>query len=134
MFPLAQVGLALATSIGAWLNFVLVLYFAFRARFIAPDAELKLSLIKLAAATLALALALAVAAPFVASLLSSLSKFRDESELAVLMLFGGVVYGGLIIALFGRRWLSLLRDGAQAAPAATLEQLERAAPPTSGFD
>jgi hypothetical protein len=54
--------------------------------------------------------------------------------LAVLMLFGGVVYGGLIIVLFGNRWLSLLRGGAQPAPAATLEQLERAAPPTSGLD
>ena len=31
MVPLAQVGLALATSIGAWINFVLVLFFAHRA-------------------------------------------------------------------------------------------------------
>jgi hypothetical protein len=63
-----------------------------------------------------------------------LSRFRDESELAVLMLFGSVVYGGLIMVLFGRRWLSLMRGSAQAAPAATLEQLERTAPPTSGLD
>src|SRR5215831_11963257 len=48
MFPLAQVGLALATSIGAWLNFILVLYFAARARLMAPDAELKMTVIKLA--------------------------------------------------------------------------------------
>jgi putative peptidoglycan lipid II flippase len=134
MFPLAQVGLALATSIGAWLNFILVLYFAARARLIAVDAELGKSLIKLAAATLALALVLAIAAPLVTELLSSWSRLRDESELALLMLLGGFVYGGLVIALFGRRWLSLMRGGAQSAPAATLDQLEGASPPAAGPD
>src|SRR5262249_216198 len=129
MFPLAEVGLALATSIGGWLNFVLVLYFAFRARFIAPDAELKLSLIKLAAAALALALALAVAAPFVTSLLSSLSKFRDESELAVLMVFGGVVYGGVVITPFGPPPLSPVRRGAPGGPTGTLAPPGPVAPP-----
>src|SRR5579859_530204 len=88
MGPLAQVGLALATSIGAWINFVLVLYFAARARLIAPDAELKMTLIKLAAATAALALALALAAPFVTAMLSSWSRFRDESALAMLVVIG----------------------------------------------
>ena len=44
MGPLAQVGLALATSIGAWINFVLVLWFAARAGHIAADATLKSSL------------------------------------------------------------------------------------------
>src|ERR1700734_3279080 len=50
MFPLAQVGLALATSIGAWINFILVLIFAARANVLALDAALKSSLIKLALA------------------------------------------------------------------------------------
>ena len=58
MVPLAQVGLALATSIGAWINFILVLLFAARAGLIAADAKLKASLIKLAAAGVALALVL----------------------------------------------------------------------------
>jgi len=134
MFPLAQVGLALATSIGAWLNFILVLYFATRARLIAADAELGKALIKLAAAALALALVLAIAAPLVTELLSSWSKFRDESELALLMLLGGLVYGGLVLALFGRRWLSLMRGSAKSAPAATLDQLEGVSPPATGPD
>ncbi len=55
MVPLAQVGLALATSIGAWINFILVLFFAVRAHVIAADAELKASLVKLAIAGAALA-------------------------------------------------------------------------------
>src|SRR5271156_2319572 len=44
MGPLAQVGLALATSIGAWINFILVLWLAARAGLIAADAQLKSSL------------------------------------------------------------------------------------------
>jgi putative peptidoglycan lipid II flippase len=112
MFPLAQVGLALATSIGAWLNFVLVLYFAARARLIAPDAELKMTLVRLAAAAIVLALVLALAAPVVTAMLSSWSRFRDESALAVMVVIGAAVYGGLVIALLGRRWLSLLRGTA----------------------
>jgi putative peptidoglycan lipid II flippase len=114
MFPLAQVGLALATSIGAWLNFILVLYFAARARLIVPDAELKITLAKLAAAALVLALALALSAPLVTAMLSSWSRFRDESALAILVVIGAVVYGGLVIAMFGRRWLSLFRGRALA--------------------
>jgi putative peptidoglycan lipid II flippase len=121
MFPLAQVGLALATSIGAWLNFILVLYFAARARLIAPDTELKMTLIKLAAATIVLALVLALAAPVVTAMLSSWPRFRDESALAILVGVGAVVYGGLVVALLGRRWLSLLRGTAplHATPSLT---------------
>jgi putative peptidoglycan lipid II flippase len=121
MFPLAQVGLALATSIGAWLNFILVLYFAARARLIAPDADLKMTLIKLAAAALSLALVLALAAPPVTAMLSSWSRFRDESALAILIVIGATVYGGLVVALLGRRWLSLMRAGrpAPASPSLT---------------
>jgi len=125
MFSLAQVGLALATSIGAWLNFILVLYFAARARLIAVDAELKMTLTKLAAAALALGLVLAVAVPVVTAMLSSWSRFRDESTLALLVVIGGIVYGGLVIVLLGRRWLSLMRGSALS---------RSASPQTSGLD
>ncbi len=121
MVPLAQVGLALATSIGAWINFVLVLVFAYRAGVFAADAELKASLTKLAAAGIALALALLVADPIVTRLLSSWPRFRSESELALLVLIGGLVYGGLVLVLFGRRWLALMRRTAQAAETAPIE-------------
>src|ERR1700735_4347831 len=106
MGSLAQVGLALATAIGAWINFILVLWFAGRAGLIAADATLKSSLAKLAAAGGAFAAFLLIASPIVTSLLSSMSRFRAESELLVLAVLGGAVYGGLVVALFGRRWLS----------------------------
>ena len=134
MAPLAQVGLALATSIGAWINFILVLFFAVRARVIAPDAELKVSLGKLAAAAFALALVLFIAAPVVTALLSSWSSFRDESELIVLALVGGVVYGAVVIVLFGRRWLALMRESAHDAPSATLDEFEGTSAPVAGPD
>src|ERR1700687_381534 len=55
MGPLAQVGLALATSIGAWINLGLVLWFAARAGHIHIDERLRQSTVKLASAGLALA-------------------------------------------------------------------------------
>ncbi|HYA07099.1 MAG TPA: murein biosynthesis integral membrane protein MurJ [Xanthobacteraceae bacterium] len=124
MVPLAQVGLALATSIGAWINFMLVLFFAGRARVIAVDPELKASLIKLAVAGAALALVLLAADPLVAGLLSSWSRFGNESELALLAVLGGLVYGGAVLALFGRRWLALLQGNTPSAPTTAIDELE----------
>ena len=134
MGPLAQVGLALATAIGAWINFALVLFWASRVRYIAFDQTLRSSLIRLFAAGLVMALVLLFAAPVVAKLLSSLSKFRNESELLVLALLGGGAYGALVLALFGRRWLSLLRKRAQSAPAASIDAFEGVTPPPAGPD
>jgi putative peptidoglycan lipid II flippase len=115
MGPLAQVGLALATSIGMWINFLLVLWLAARAGFIAADAELKATLGKLALAGTALAAALLVTAPLARWLFGSLPRFRDVSELLLVALVGGLVYGVLVLILFGRRWLSLLRGGRRNA-------------------
>ena len=134
MGSLAQVGLALATAIGAWINFILVLWFAARAGLIASDATLKSSLKKLAAAGIAFAVFLLIAAPIVTSLLSSLVRFRYESELLVLALLGGALYGALAVILFGRRWLSLMRDRAHSAPAAPLDAFEGTSAPAAGPD
>ncbi len=108
MGPLAQVGLALATSIGAWINFVLVLFLAARAGFIGIDAELRSSLGRLAVAGLALALILFLAAPAVAALVSSLPRFRNVADLLLLAAAGGLFYGAVVFALFGKRWLARL--------------------------
>lgn len=134
MTSLAQVGLALATSIGAWINFILVLIFAHRARVIAADAALKSSLVKLAAAGAALALVLLIADPLVTRLLSSWSRFRNESELALLALLGGVVYGGLVLALFGRRWVLLMKRSAEAAETAPISSAPPIEETEAGLD
>jgi putative peptidoglycan lipid II flippase len=134
MGPLAQVGLALATSIGAWINFVLVLWLAARAGLIASDATLKSSLTKLGIAGVLFLAFLLVATPLVTYLLSSLSRFRTESELLALTLLGGAFYGALVVVLFGRRWLSMMRAQAHTAPAAPLDAFEGTSAPPAGPD
>jgi putative peptidoglycan lipid II flippase len=134
MGSMAQVGLALATSIGAWINFVLVLWFASRAGLIAVDATLKSTLTKLAVAGFAFLIFLVLADPLVTKLLSSLSRFRTETELLMLAVLGGTFYGALVIAMFGRRWLSLMRKRAHDAPAATLDAFEGTSAPPAGPD
>jgi putative peptidoglycan lipid II flippase len=134
MGSLAQVGLALATSIGAWINFILVLWFAARAGLIAADETLKSSLTKFAIAGFSFFVFLVIAAPVVTWLFSSMSRFRYESELLVLALLGGALYGGLAYALFGRRWLMLMRERAHDAPSAPLGAFEGTSTPAAGPD
>jgi putative peptidoglycan lipid II flippase len=109
MGPLAQVGLALATSIGAWINLGLVLWLARRAGFLTLDPVLGRSLVKLAGAGLALAVILWLAQGPVAYVVGTWPTLRDETALALLAVLGGLVYGGTVFALFGRRWLAAWR-------------------------
>lgn len=109
MGPLAQVGLALATSVGAWVNLMLLVWFAARARLIAVDARLVRAVVRLAIAGLMLALALWLVQAPVAALFSHWTTFRYEATLAVLAVLGAAVYGAAVLALFGREWLTLFR-------------------------
>jgi putative peptidoglycan lipid II flippase len=134
MGSLAQIGLALATSIGAWINFVLVLWFARREGLIGLDAALRSALGKLVIANGAFAIFLLVAARFVTALLPSWPSFRDSSELIVLAVLGGLFYGALVAALFGRQWLSRLRQRARKAPASSREAFEATSAPAPKLD
>jgi len=106
MGPLAQVGLALATSIGAWINLGLVVWFAMRAGHLTIDRRLRQSAIKLALAGLALAVLLWLCDGPVAHLFDDWHRLRDVATLAVLVALGGSLYGGVVLALFGRGWLA----------------------------
>jgi putative peptidoglycan lipid II flippase len=110
----AQVGLALATSAGAWINLVLLLWFAAREKLMTADERLLRSIGKLAVAGVALALVLFVCEQPVANVFAAW-PLRDEATLAVLALIGGLVYGAVMLALFGRQWLALLRGRTRAA-------------------
>ena len=110
MGPLAQVGLALATSIGAWINLALVVWFGIRAGHIQIDARLRESAIKLAAAGGVLALVLWLCAAPVARFVKGWRGIDDIAALALLAAIGGTVYGGIVLALFGRRWLATFRS------------------------
>ena len=109
MGPLAQVGLALATSIGAWLNLALVVWFAVRDGHFAFEARLRSAVARLAAAGLALTVVLWLAREPAVRYFANWPSWRDESTLAVLAVIGGVVYGGVVLALFGPKWLAVLR-------------------------
>jgi len=109
MGPLAQVGLALATSIGAWINLGLVVWFAMGAGHLQIDERLRQSAIKLAAAGLVLAALLWLCAAPVAHLFDGWHRLRDVATLALLAAIGGSLYGGIVLALFGRSWLAAFR-------------------------
>ena len=106
--PLAQVGLALATAIGAWVNFALILWFGLRAGFIGFDGNFRRDLGKLAAAGLLLATALFAAQWPILALTAGLPGVHNVMALALLGFVGAVVYAGAIFGLFGKAWLRSL--------------------------
>src|SRR6266496_1123112 len=107
---LAQIGLALATAVGAWINLLLVILFAVRAGYLVLDRAMLASFAKFVLAGVILGAALWFAARFAAVQFAQISAFRDEATLAFLVVIGAVVYAGSILPLFGRRWLiSLVR-------------------------
>jgi putative peptidoglycan lipid II flippase len=109
MGPLAQVGLALATTIGAWINFALVLWFGARAGYLRRDRALARAIAKLAVAGAALALVLWLGRAPALDLFADAGRWRDLSGLVLLAAAGGAVYAGIVLALFGRQWLAQLR-------------------------
>ncbi|MFD0988145.1 murein biosynthesis integral membrane protein MurJ [Methyloligella solikamskensis] len=111
MGPLAQVGLALATAIGAWINLGLLIWFAKRRGFALSPAKLGPTLVKLVVAGAILGVAVYGASLVVPNLLQGLPAFRDETALAVLVVIGGIVYGLMLFLLLGTSWLrGLLRE------------------------
>ena len=107
---LAQIGLALATAAGAWINLLLVIGFAVRSGYLVLDRAWLRSFVKFALAGAILGGALWFAARLAAVHLGQLSAFRDEAVLAASAIAGGLVYLASVLALFGRRWLvSLVR-------------------------
>lgn len=112
----AQVGLALATSIGAWVNLSLLCWFAARQGLLSIDRELRQSVWRLAVAGLALAAAVAAGQWALARLLERGVPLRDEALLAALAVLGAAVYGAMVLMLFGRRLRALLRRRAVAVP------------------
>lgn len=116
MDHLAQVGLALATSVGAWINLSLLAVFARRQGFAVSGAAIGKPVAKLIAAGVVLAAALLAGAYGLERALSDMSVFREETMLALLVVIGTLVYGVTVLLLLGRPWLmGLLREVSVAA-------------------
>jgi putative peptidoglycan lipid II flippase len=111
MGPLAQVGLALATSIGAWINLGLVAWFATRRGFLSFEAGLRGSAARLLIAAVVLALVLLAADLGLARLWPRGAPRHDVPTLALLGGFGAVAYGGAVMAMFGKKWIAALQRG-----------------------
>jgi putative peptidoglycan lipid II flippase len=124
MGPLAQVGLALATAVGAWINFVLVLWFGIRAGYLQRDTDLARAIGKLVVAGAALALVLWLGRGPALDLFAASGHWRDLFGLALLAAAGGAAYVGVVLALFGRQWLAQLRRRRAASASKPVPQTE----------
>jgi putative peptidoglycan lipid II flippase len=109
MGPLAQVGLALATSIGAWINLGLVIWFAMSAGHAAHDGRLQKSMIRLAGAGVVLTAVLWLCHGPVIRWLADWQGPRDLAALAIIGAIGTAAYGGTVLILFGREWIAAFR-------------------------
>lgn len=117
MGPLAQVGLAFATSIGAWINLSLLTIFARRQGFAVSGAGLR-PVIRLLLAGLGLAATLYFGSLLLDRAFAGIHHLREEITLAVLLMIGVVVYITLVVLLLGRGWLqNLFKDVGTAADA-----------------
>ena len=102
-------GLALATSVGAWINFLSLYVLAHRAGVSRPDRDLVKTLIVVVAAALALAAAILICDAWLAPFIDVLPRFQRETRLAVLALVGCVTYAGVLLAAAWAAGLSLRR-------------------------
>ena len=108
MGPLAQVGLALATSIGAWINLVLVIWFATRAGHLSHDGRLRRSIMRLAVAGVVFAAVLLLCHGPVIRWLADWHGPRDLVALAIVGAIGTVAYCGIVLILFRRDWIAAI--------------------------
>ncbi len=102
--PLQHVGLAVGTSVGAWVNILVLIAVALKRGLFRPDRALLLALAKLAALAALLTIALAASDAFLAA--------RDVAaplRLGALVAVAAVLYGGGVLLLFGRAILRMFR-------------------------
>jgi putative peptidoglycan lipid II flippase len=105
----AQVGLAFATSAGAWINLGLLVWFSVRQKFLVVDQRLQRSSAKIAIAGLILGAALMLCERPAGLLFAGWATLRSEMTLLVLAVLGAIIYGIAIRVLFNREWRSLIQ-------------------------
>ena len=110
MGPLAQVGLALATSIGAWINLGLVIWFAARAGHMPRMTDAcgsRFSARRRRRRAGGSVVAVPRAGCRMGSRTGTACVILPRS--AMLAIIGAVVYGGIVVILFGGGWLAAFR-------------------------
>jgi putative peptidoglycan lipid II flippase len=107
--PLGPVGLAIATSVGGWVNLALVAWMAHRACLWRLDASLRRMLPRLLGVATVLMLVLWAAAYALRGFVPAAAPLRDEAQLALLMTTGIILYGALVAAFFKPQLHALMR-------------------------
>jgi putative peptidoglycan lipid II flippase len=97
MGPLQQIGLALATALSAWINFILLVWTLHRRGQLALDARLKRTLLPLAGATAGMAVVLRLALPLLEPWLHGPAPVARVVALGGLIALGLVVFAGLAL-------------------------------------
>ena len=105
----AQVGLAFATSVGAWINLALLVWFSARRNFLVIDRRLQRSSAKFAIAGVILGAVLLICERPVEALFAGWNSLRSEMTLLVLAAVGAIIYGIAIRVLFRREWRTLIQ-------------------------
>ncbi|MBV9112943.1 MAG: murein biosynthesis integral membrane protein MurJ [Hyphomicrobiales bacterium] len=91
-------GLALATSAGAWTNFLTLYLLAHRQGVSRADHVFTKTLAVVLAASAALAAAIFICNPFLDAFTAKLPHLQRETRLAALILVGAIVYSGVLVA------------------------------------
>ena len=91
-------GLALATSAGAWTNFLTLYLLAHRQGVSRADHAFTKTLAVVLAASAALAAAIFICNPFLDAFTAKLPHLQRETRLAALILVGAIVYSGVLVA------------------------------------
>jgi putative peptidoglycan lipid II flippase len=131
MGPLAQVGLALATSIGAWINLSLLAWLARRQGFAVSGTAIGGPVVKLALIGAVFAAALFGGAYGLDRALAGMAHFREETTLGILVLAGAMLYFLLVFLILGRAWfMGLLKEVSTAAETNEPQAVELQEDPT----
>jgi putative peptidoglycan lipid II flippase len=104
----AQVGLAFATSVGAWVNLALLAWFASRASLVTVEDRLWKSIARIAIAGVALAIVLYICQRLLADLFTGW-RLGQEATLLALGVIGAIVYGCVVFAPVGWRLMIVKR-------------------------
>jgi putative peptidoglycan lipid II flippase len=112
---LAQVGLALATSAGAWVNLGLLALFARQQGLAVSGAAIGRPVSRLLIAFAALTATFCFGDGLTEMAFAGLPRFREIVVLLVLIAAGTAVYGGLVLLLLGRSWFIQLGKDVSAA-------------------
>lgn len=99
--PLGAVGLASATAVGAWVNLLLLVFFAIRRGAMKPDLMLWKTAACVTTASFALAAFALVFANPAERIAASFGRFGNEAALLIIGLSGALLYG--LVALAGLR-------------------------------